>query len=1086
MRIIVLIILIVQVTQLKSQSSNATYWGQSSWQKVANQQKPEPLIHKVESFPVKKVIYKDSIESLFHKKVNPGTIFLKKGPTIPVSQPYTIVGKKLATPQVIQAPPLQIRDDVGFNINYTDKKHGFPALYAYDFAEDNEHNIWITTEKGVMSYDGYFYKYYLHPNNVPELDKSFILFDHQKRLWVASNHGLYFIQKDSVFTLQHPEIDFSTIDCEEIITDQYKRIWIPTKSYGAICIDGNTIKVYDKRCGLRNNFVEAMMVDHKGNLWMASRENGVVLIEPHQMRMFFSNTKSMKYHNFLSFYEDQNGVWAGSFVSGLFRFGPTDTLQFSVNGRFSETVLDIKKAPAGGIWVSFYGNSLAYISGNKLLRLNQTNGLLNRFPMRLFVDSFENVWTSNTSGFSRVNDNSFYLNRFSIPGIGHINTIVKDPARNGEWMVTFGYHLLFKKGNTTIAHTYTNPNGILPFVFLNGGALHKDGSFWIGTYGEGFARVTDKRFIRYTYSELIDHHVVLSVKTDQEDNVWFCPSRYGLIMYDNNKFWHYTDKSGLISNNVLQLFVDTNKTLHWTFVQGVQRLKKETLETFYINNQVFKDKVNQMIRLDKDRVLWATENSGLLLLEGDKVYQFTKENGLVSNTIKLLIKDAYGKVWITTEKGIESFKINRLSITDHTIYNQSNGSYLLDPQNVFLDTNGFPYWVVGETKLVFDTGFIRKNNTPILNFKEIIFDNEIKKAPNIISVLPNQKIAITYKTIFWGMESSLKLSYLLISHKNDTTERPIQNTDRILISDIIPGKYKVLLKAVTNNKTFYSNAITITVSDFWYNTWTFRITMGALIVMSIIFYFRRKSSAQLRINDELQRKVQEQTKEIKKEKEALFESYQTIDQQNKEKDVLIDEINHRVKNNLQFIAAILEMQVGKQYSPEAIEALLGTSRRIKAMSLIHELLYNKKDTKGLSIKSYIYELIDNLKEMADTHIQPVHIELKIDSLIIDSKKALAIGMIVSELVSNSYKHAFKNVGKPKISITLKNDVLHKKIILTIEDNGIGYQSLNQKDAGLGRRLVDIFSRQLEGIYELDTEGKFMYTLYINDTDHEKY
>lgn len=1079
MRTIILLILLLLTTQLQSQTSNGSYLGTSSWQQVLQHKKTELLTYKVESFPVKKISYTDSTDTISYKKADPGTILLKKGRIVPVTEPFKITGKRLPSPQVIQAPPLQIRNEIGFNINYTDKKNGYPALFAYDFAEDDEHNIWITTEKGVMSYDGYFYNYYLQPDHVPELQKSFVLFDHLQRLWVATNHGLYYIHNDSVFTIQHSSIDFSKIDCEEIITDQFKRIWIPTKSYGAICIDGNTIKVYDRRCGLRNNFVEAMMVDKKGNLWMASRENGVVLIEPEQMRMFFSQTKGMKYHNFLSFYEDENGIWAGSFLSGLFRFGPTDTLQYSVNGRYSEVVLDIKKAPAGGIWVSFYNNSLAYLSGKKKLTLNETNGLLNRFPMRLFVDSFENVWVSNLSGFSRVNDNSFYLDRFSNRVISNINSILNDNKRMGDWMVTFGSNLLFKKGNKTIAYTYTSPLGITPFLFLKGGTLNKDGSVWVGTYGEGFARVTEDRFIRYKYSDLVDHQVISSIKTDAKDKVWFCPSRFGLIMHNKEQFFHFTEQSGLLSNNVLNLFLDNDKTVHWTFVQGVQRFKNESLETFYINKKQFKDKVNQIIPLGKDKALWGTENSGLLLMDGNQVFQIDKKNGLSSNTVKLVIQDVFGKIWITTNVGIESFTLKHHSITDHSIYNKSNGSYILDAENVFLDTSGLPYWVINEKRIIYDTAFIRKNKTPILDFKGIIIDNQVKKVNSSISMLPNQKLTIPYKTIFWGMENNLQLSYLLISQQNDTTERPIQNTDRILISDILPGSYQVLLKAIHNNRTYYSSAISLTVNNFWYNTWLFRVTIGSMILISIILYFKRKSQNQIRINNMLTKKVQEQTKAIEKEKEALLDSYKTINLQNKEKDVLIDEINHRVKNNLQFISAMLEMQVGNEYSREVIEALLGTSRRIKAMSLVHELLNNKYIEKGISIRTYIQELVDNLKEMADTNIQPVQINLDIDPISLAPKKVLPIGIIISELVSNSYKYAFKDIREPKINISLKNGDPNKPIILTVEDNGKGYSPDIKPASGLGRRLIDIFSRQLEANYELDTDGKCKFKLYIN-------
>lgn len=1085
--LITIILLIFFGTPILGQTKQPVYVGKASWRKEHTQKKPDPLVYEVSSYPIQKVSYTDSLDTIFSRKVDPGTVTLKTGPTLPVTEPLKITAKKLEAPQVFEAPPLQIRDNAQFNVHYTDKKHGFPALAAYDFAEDEEHNIWIATERGVISYDGYYYHYYKQSNIVTELGESSILYDYQKRLWVASSNGLYYIKNDSIHYIQHSEIDFSNLDCKEVIIDQFQRIWIPTKSYGAICIDGNTVKVYDKRCGLPNNFVEAMYVDKKGNLLMASREHGIVIIEPDKMRMFFSKTKNILFHNFLAFYEDQDGVWASCYTASLFKLSPTDTLQYSFTGRFNEVILDMKKAPKG-IWISCYGKGIFYMSGKNILKINETNGLLNNVPMRIFVDRFENVWVSNIEGLSRINDNSFHLNRFTNSAISHTNEIIPDKNKKGDWLITFARSILFRRGNTVTAYQYKSPIHGSRFNYLYGGALNKDGSLWVGAYAEGIVHATEHKYTLYKYSDFTDNLVMLSIKQDAANNVWFCPNRFGLIMHNQDRFWHYTQKSGLLSNNPVNLFLDAEKVVSWTFTQGgLQRFKNESIETFYINNQPFTGKINKVIQLDQKKALWGTDNYGLLLHDGEQVFQFTKTNGLQSNSIITLIKDQFGKIWISTDKGIESFNIQGHTIENHSIFNKADGNYILDAKEVFLDTTGLPYWVIGNKKLVFNPELMHsKKNTPILNFKEILINTKPLQTNNII-ILPDEKITLSYRTIYWGKESNLELSYLLISNQKDTTERPIQNTDKILISDILPGQYKVVLKAVDNNKTYYSSQINITVNDFWYNTWLFRITVGAFILASIIFYFRRKSLRQLRINEELQRKVQEQTKEIEKEKEALLVSYQTIAIQNKEKDVLIDEINHRVKNNLQFIAAILEMQVGKQYSKEAIEALLGTSRRIKAMSLIHELLYNKKDaTIELPIKSYIYELVDNLKEIADTNIQPAQIDLNIDSIIIDSKKALSIGMIVSELVSNSYKHAFNNILKPKIWISLKKDSFNKTIILKIEDNGNGYQPSIQKDSGLGMRLVDIFSRQLEGTYELNTEGIFSYTLYINDNGDETY
>lgn len=1077
-----ILLLLFFCIQARTLSQQPSYLGHVSWRKVSGTKEREPLAVTKQLFPVQKKQYQDTPTAIFSRKADPGTVTLHRGPTIPVTQQIRISGKKLPAPKILPAPPLQTRDNAIYNVTYTDKKHGFASNAAMDFAEDEEHSIWIGSDKGLIRYDGYHYYLYEKRIHFPDMQDCSLAYDQQQRLWWASDNGVFFIKNDSLFSIQSPEIDFSLIAGKRVMVDRLQRVWISTKNNGVLCIDGTTLKIYDKRCGLPGNYFESVYLDKKGNLYMACRDFGIVLLEPDRMRMFFGRNKTMRYPIFLSFYENEEGIWAGSFLSGMMRMGSNDTLQYSITGKFDESVYDIKKAP-GGIWVSFYGKALCYLGKDKVLRLQENNGLLNNFVLKLFEDSFQNVWVSNGVGFSRVNENSFYLDNYTNPAIGFIRNILPDTQKKGNWMVTFGRELLFQKGKQVIAYTHKTLTGIQPFRYANAGVLNSDGSLWMGSYGEGIVHANETFFTRYVYSDFTDHGIVVSVKKDVAGKVWFCPTKYGLIVYDDNRFWRYTTQSGLLSNDVSHLLLDEEKNIHWAFAEGLQRLYNNAIETFYIGNSLFKDRVNDILQLDPETRLLATNTNGLIIIKNQQAFQFTTSHGLGSNEIKSIIRDKSGTIWITSDKSIESFRLQEMSLTGHAIYNESYGSYILDAENIFLDTAGMPYWIVGAKKLILNTDFIyARKKTPIFSFKEIAIDNQPVLPNEKISILPNQKITIHYKTIYWGRENNLQLTYLLISNQQDTTKRSVQSNGSIIISDVLPGSYRILLKANDNNQIYYSDAITIAVKNFWYNTWTFRIIAGLLVITGIVFYFRQAARKQIQINEILEKKVLEQTALLVKEKDALLDSYRTIDLQSKEKDTLIDEINHRVKNNLQFISAILEMQVDNELSREVIQALLGTSRRIKAMSLVHELLNNKQSQKGIPIRTYIQELVDNLKEMAIDESRPVEIFMDIDDLRMDSSTALPLGMIISELVSNSFKHAFTGIAQPEVRILLKKELATGLFHLIVSDNGNGYQLPSKPSSGLGSSLVDIFSRQLQGTYTLDTEGHFRYELQFKHVE----
>ncbi|HLO87521.1 MAG TPA: GAF domain-containing protein [Nostocaceae cyanobacterium] len=182
-----------------------------------------------------------------------------------------------------------------------------------------------------------------------------------------------------------------------------------------------------------------------------------------------------------------------------------------------------------------------------------------------------------------------------------------------------------------------------------------------------------------------------------------------------------------------------------------------------------------------------------------------------------------------------------------------------------------------------------------------------------------------------------------------------------------------------------------------------------------------------------------------------------------EKEVLLKEIHHRVKNNLQIVSSLLQLQAQTFQDPEIIKALRESQNRIESISLIHKNLYTSPNIGRLNVAEYINNLAASL--LISYQIIPgrIGLETNIDTVSLDVDQAIACGLVINELISNALKHAFPDERSGKISITLRSDNQH--IEMTVQDDGIGLPNdLDWRNTNsLGLSLVyDLVTEQLEG------------------------
>jgi len=213
------------------------------------------------------------------------------------------------------------------------------------------------------------------------------------------------------------------------------------------------------------------------------------------------------------------------------------------------------------------------------------------------------------------------------------------------------------------------------------------------------------------------------------------------------------------------------------------------------------------------------------------------------------------------------------------------------------------------------------------------------------------------------------------------------------------------------------------------------------------------------------------------------DSSRLLRQQNEEKQVMMKEIHHRVKNNLQVVNSLLRLQSREVKDSKVLEMFKNTQRRVLSMAKLHENMYSTENLKLINVKKHLSGLISDIIESYDLGIE-VNVELNIIDEEFSIKTLLPLSLIVNEVITNSLKHAFVNKYKGNVVLELKKNS-EEDFEMIIGDDGIGFHSLDER-FGLGTKLINIFSRQLNGtIRLLEREGAFYKLKFKVDHEIEK-
>ncbi|TRW25893.1 hypothetical protein FMM05_06630 [Flavobacterium zepuense] len=330
------------------------------------------------------------------------------------------------------------------------------------------------------------------------------------------------------------------------------------------------------------------------------------------------------------------------------------------------------------------------------------------------------------------------------------------------------------------------------------------------------------------------------------------------------------------------------------------------------------------------------------------------------------------------------------------------------------------------------------NLTQITKNEEFLFMAD-SASGNYLSAIGHYQQFHKWKDSLFSVDRDKKMKELDIAYKTEKKDKDI----------------KLLQQNSRLKDTTISNQATIR-----------NITIGGIIVLLLLLIV---TYSRYQIKQKSNKKLEAQREEINRQNDILRQLVN-------EKEWLLREIHHRVKNNLQIVISLLNTQSAYLENKDALLAIQNSQNRMHAMSLIHQKLYQTENLSSIDMSWYIHELVNYLKDSFDIASKIKYV-LNTEPIELDVAQAVPLGLILNEAISNAIKYAFPNDAKGTINIELK-EIETCKYMLRISDNGIGLSpgfETEERDS-LGMNLMMGLTEQMDGSFNIASNNGVVVTI----------
>ena len=952
--------------------------------------------------------------------------------------------------------------------------------------------IWIGTAEGLNSYDGVTFITYDKQNSGLSNDSiRAIESTDDNSLWVATDDGLYVWPADSKKLLRfHLSINNRPArKIRDLLVDHQGNVWVAHER-GISIIAAHGQEVSHALIGIPTR---SLGRDDKDHVWAGTNKGDVYRFSSARstdpVLIHLPNTSPIRALVNVA----QNHMWVGTYDSGLFIID-VDSLEIVDRHQMgdptqlmSNEIRSILKTSSGEIYVGTASGLSIFNSVEKTYHTYLSNSsdhrsLVHDVVIHLFEDLAGLIWVSTYVDLSVFHGATNYLTRIDqsnepeLPD-SNVMAFAFPPDSEDIWIGTLKG--LAKWDSTAGSIIYQAQ--FAESSRISSLEIDHENNLWIGTFESGITVVKpDHSTTSYTASldkSGLSGNGITSIDTDYSGRVWVGVFNMGVFYFDGIKFQNVQNFLGHGSLQEENTIFDMTKVVVlrsdgsnlWIGTLGQGLFQVDLLARSIIQIRAVGSHIVAISPTHSGKLWIGTTNDGTYLYDKSEnmlVDHFTTTDGLSSNKIYGIIEVDDRNVWISSGRGL-----NQLDPVTRTIwhYGQDKGAQHNDfnanafgktPGGVLLfgGANGFNAFVsdklpepekgppialrsiTGEGKLLFD---LRSS----LSYRPLELEHTINDIDFELAVLdytnPSSNL---YKYRLNGYASSWQTS----------------RYNHAFYTNLDPGDYTFEFMGSTGDDIWSEETIQAPFTILnppWLTSWAYAlyiVFIAGVLWISRIFILNRLKLANVHHLEQL---VEAKTQDLT---DLLSE-----------KELLLKEIHHRVKNNMQLISSLLTIQSQTIQDPSIKTMFRMCQGRIQAMALIHESLYKSSDLRTVNIEDYLRSLVTNINDFQQIPDVPApEINVSVDPIIMSIDTAIVCGLIVNELVTNSLRHAFRRIHHhPSVNISLK--IIHDNYSLTVTDNGSGIVDTTafEKPNSMGISIVSVLAlRQLEGKIVLGSDA----------------